>query len=267
MGNLFNKLLVILCMVDLLVILPNLILACITLLPHSSVLHILIPWSHGLCHVAISASVFMTIAITVERYYAVSSPYTYQIRLLKKGFWWILFSYVLPVIFTAVFLNIPKILQLGKVLSMLPDNYKQISIKAGIIFQVFHPLSTNCIVPIAILSVLNFKVVMASRQRLSTYTKLSSEIRMAKVMMIIVIVFVILNIPKMSLSIYEISTIPNILECFERQCPYHISTKRWLLDSLVRYMVMLNSSINFIIYCFVGSSFRSTLMMLLLRKE
>jgi hypothetical protein len=95
----------------------------------------------------------MTIAITVERYYAVSSPYTYQIRLLKKGFWWILFSYVLPVIFTAIFLNIPKILQLGKVLSMLPDNYKQISIKTGIVYQVFHPLSTNCILPIAVLSV------------------------------------------------------------------------------------------------------------------
>ena len=118
MSNLFNKLLVILCMVDLLVILPNLILACNTLLPPSSVLDILIPWSDGLCHVAISASVFMTIAITVERYYVVSSPYTYQTRLLKKGFWWILFSYVLPVIVTAILLNIPKMLQLGKVLSM-----------------------------------------------------------------------------------------------------------------------------------------------------
>ena len=267
MNNMFNKLLVILCMVDLLVILPNLILACTTLFPQSSIFHSLTPWSDGLCHVAISASVFMTIAITLERYYAVSSPYTYQIRLLKKGFWWILFSYILPVIFGAIIINIPKILQLANVLTMLPKNYKQIVIKAGVIYQVFHPLSTNCIAPIAVLSVLNFKIGMASRQRLSTYTKLSSEIRMAKVMMIIVIIFIILNIPKMSLSIYEISTIPNILECFERQCPYHISTKRWLLDGIVRYMVMLNSSINFIVYCFFGSSFRSTLMQLLFKKE
>ena len=33
-----------------------------------------------------------------------------------------------------------------------------------------------------------------------------------------------------------------------------------LLDSIIRYLVMLNSSINFIIYCFVGPNFRQTLI-------
>ena len=139
------------------------------------------------------------------------------------------------------------------------------TIKAGIIYQVFHPLLTTCLLPITVLSVLNFRIVTASRQRLSTYNRMTSEVRLAKTMAIIVIVFIILNIPKMTLSIYEISTIPNILECFRRQCPYHISKKRWLFDSIVRYLVMLNSSINFIIYCFMGSNFRKTLMKIVLK--
>ena len=267
MRNVFNKLLVVLCMVDLLVIMTNLIVAGKTIFPHSSVLQVLTPWSDGLCHVAISASVFMTITITVERYYAVSSPYSYQIRIMKKGYCWILSCYIIPVIFGAVILNIPKMLQIGNLLSTIPEEYIQISINAGIIYQVFHPFATTCIIPIVVLSVLNYKIVMASKQRLSTSNKLFSEIKMAKTMMTIVIVFIILNIPKMSLSLYEVSTIPNIIECNERQCPYQISSKRWLLDSIIRYMVMLNSSINFIIYCFVGSNFRSTLVQLVQKNE
>ena len=31
------------------------------------------------------------------------------------------------------------------------------------------------------------------------------------------------------------------------------------MDSVIRYLVMLNSSVNFIIYCFVGSRFRNSL--------
>ena len=85
MRNVFNKLLVVLCMVDLLVILSNLILAYKTMFPLSSVLKILTPWSDGLCHVSVSASVLMTIPITVERFYAVSSPLTYQIRLTQRS--------------------------------------------------------------------------------------------------------------------------------------------------------------------------------------
>ena len=95
--------------------------------------------------------------------------------------------------------------------SHLWSSYPQTNcVNTGIIFQVFHPFGSTCIIPIMVLSVLNYKIVMASRQRLSTSNKLFSEIKMAKTMMIIVIVFIILNIPKMSLSLYEVSTIPNI---------------------------------------------------------
>ena len=78
------------------------------------------------------------------------------------------------------------------------------------------------------------------------------------------------------LTLFEVSTIHDIVECHQRRCGYRISGSRWFADSVIRYyqglleftkkisnilryLVLLNSSINFIIYCFVGSKFRITL--------
>ena len=86
-------------------------------------------------------------------------------------------------------------------------------------------------------------------------------------MMAIVIVFIILNIPRMILALYEVSTIPDIIDCYKNNCYYYLSSNRWMMDIVVRYLVMLNSSINFIIYCFVGSKFRNTLKKIFLKEE
>ena len=254
----FNDLLVVLCMVDLLVILSNLILSAKTLMPRDSAVRIIFPWTEALCHVALSASVFLTITITTERYWAVRSPYTYKIKLTRRGYWRSIAYYVVPFIMAAVALNIPKIMQIGKLLSSIREHKKNF-IKAGIIYQIFHPLLTTCIIPIITLCILNYKVYTISKQRLSSFSRMASEVNMARIQIIIVLLFIVFNIPRMFLTLYEVSTIPNVLECYERNCRYQISSKRWLLDSLIRYLVLLNSSINFLVYCFMGSNFRSAL--------
>ena len=89
-----------------------------------------------LCHVSYSASVFLTVAITIERFFAVCRPLQYQARVTEKGHYCILlqvilsintfilknnvcFQYVVPAVFTAILLNLPKLLHISQVVFTL----------------------------------------------------------------------------------------------------------------------------------------------------
>ena len=61
--NVFNPLLATLCIVYLLVIMTNLVFSVNTLHPNHPSISLLVPWSDGLCHITVSMSVFLTIAI------------------------------------------------------------------------------------------------------------------------------------------------------------------------------------------------------------
>lgn len=50
---------------------------------------------------------------------------------------------------------------------------------------------------------------------------------MAMIMVAIVSVFVLTNLPRLSLSLYEVFIIPNILECRDMGCHYQISQFRY----------------------------------------
>ena len=267
MRSIFNDLLVFLCLVDLIVIINNLILAARILFPDNLALKSIAPWSDCFCHVAFTASVFLIIAITVERYNAVNSPYTYATRIIDFGYCQIIMYYISPVIIGAVVFNTPKILQIANFLPNFLIQNEEIYIKAGIMYQIFHPLTTTYIIPIIILACLNIKIVQISRCRLGVSNKLIPEVNLAKITITIVCAFILLNIPTMLLTVYELAVIPNVLDCLKRKCRYYISSKTWLMDSITRYMVTLNCFINFIIYCFVGSNFRRTLGHLIKRSD
>ena len=72
-----------LCIADILVIISSLSYSLKHLHPmFSSMVDPLLHLSDCLSHVAVSISVFMTICITLERYFAVCSPLTYQVGFL-----------------------------------------------------------------------------------------------------------------------------------------------------------------------------------------
>ena len=131
-------------------------------------------------------------------------------------------------------------------------------IKVAIISQVSHPLTTPCIIPILLLVYLNHSIYTSARRM--NVTPRRSDISLENILVNIVAVFIILNLPKTMIALLEVSTIPSILDCYDRKCGYFITSKRWIADIIVRYLVMLNPSTNFIIYCFVGSNFRNTLL-------
>ena len=81
MRNVFNNLMIVLCVADLLVIISSLPYSLKHLNLFRSIVDPLLHLSDCLSHVAVSISVFMTICITLERHFAVCSPLTYQVCL------------------------------------------------------------------------------------------------------------------------------------------------------------------------------------------
>jgi len=72
MRNVFNILMCILCCADLLVILSNLIYT-INIMSSNKTISNLIPVSESTCHVALAASVFLTMVITIERHQVIKT--------------------------------------------------------------------------------------------------------------------------------------------------------------------------------------------------
>ena len=80
---------------------------------------------------------------------------------------------------------------------------------------------------------------------------------MSKVMMTIVGLFLVTNIPRVSLLLHEAATIPSILKCIDRSCRYFVSNKVWLVDSIIRVLILMNSTLNFLVYCLGGPQYLS----------
>ena len=53
--------------------------------------------------------------------------------------------------------------------------------------------------------------------------------------------------------------IPEIITCYEEKQTYHILTWHINLDMVARLCAVINSSVNFIIYCCAGKQFRACL--------
>ena len=107
----------------------------------------------------------------------------------------------------------------------------------------------------------------------STRTK---EFMLARTMMVLVLVFLILNTPRLILGLVEVNflilfilttsflplkvtQLPRIETCYEAGLDYYQEKQTYIFDFLARLFVVINCSINFLIYCLVGSQFRTEL--------
>ena len=77
--------------------------------------------------------------------------------------------------------------------------------------------------------------------------------------MVLVLVFLILNTPRIILGVIEVSQLKNVELCYENDEEYNVAQQAYIFDIFARFLVILNSSVNFLIYCMVGSEFRHKL--------
>ena len=90
-------------------------------------------------------------------------------------------------------------------------------------------------------------------------SKRTKEFLLAKTMMVLVLVFLTLNTPRIILGVVEVTQLREVEQCYENGLDYHVSKQTYILDFIARFLVILNSSVNFLIYCLVGSEFRAKL--------
>ena len=65
--------------------------------------------------------------------------------------------------------------------------------------------------------------------------------------------------PRIILGVVEVTQLRVVKQCFENGLDYQVSKQTYILDFLARFLVILNSSVNFLIYCLVGAEFRAKL--------
>ena len=102
-----------------------------------------------------------------------------------------------------------------------------------------------------------------SRKFFHPKSQRTREFQLARMMMVLVVVFLLLNCPRLVLGLIEVTQLSTVELCYQQGQDFNILKITYLLDFTARFLVILNSSINFIIYCVAGSQFRQKLMTIL----
>ena len=125
---------------------------------------------------SLSASVFMVIALSYERQFAICYPHSYRINLKIVPRWRHLVKYISPVIVFSVVFNLPIILSMEENLKRNPTFiktnlylravsqkstylYKNIKILITIFGFQIHPVTTTGWLPIVLIGIFNFKII------------------------------------------------------------------------------------------------------------
>ena len=79
---------------------------------------------------------------------------------------------------------------------------------------------------------------------------------MTYVTITIVGIFFFLNLPRVFMGGYEVGKMHLVLHCAEYKEDYHPQMWYYKVDNICRFLMVLNSSINFLIYCIGNEQFK-----------
>jgi len=186
-------------------------------------------------------SIYMTVAISWERYLGICHPHSRFSRRSSLVF-------ILPVVLISfaftftIFLERKFSFANGKLVSEYFDTYNAYNMWASLIFLTILPL-----VALLFLNVSIIGAVRRSRNLQRTQNRIEGN--SSSILFCIVIIFLILHLPRvLYFSLFILNTYGSGLE--------FLNYLDWLLQ-VSRMALLMNSSINFVIYSLVGSNFRT----------
>lgn len=195
--------------------------------------------SEAASHVLLTASIFLTLAVSLSMKKAKGSGEGTECEGSTKSLLYFLLLYLFPCYTLSMAINIPKILTFFFNTKFL--------LKFFLSFRFFHPLFTTIIVPGSFLVFINSNInsgfLNNKRIRSVQNRKKSSSFSS-----MLIVVFLLCSVPRVVESFIEIGRTPSILKCLSVGLNYYASTTQWMFDILSRYFSLLNSSLYFIIF-------------------
>jgi len=248
--------------------------------------HLILPFLNvGLC-----GTIFMTVAISIERFLGICHPLHYPPHTRKSWF------YILPVLVISLLVNIPKFLEAEiyweddiNAIEILRDenvtvidipkyipNYRPTELRMDetyiesyiMYFRIFF----IAVIPLLLIILLNLRILYdigtSKIQRFGSKRRWRRELNLFLILLCIVVTFICCHTPRIITDIWEFSYNKERIICQEHIKKIFPSlnfiSPFWIvcLSHVSHAMGILNSSVNFIIYSFVGHTFRSEFLLM-----
>jgi len=244
----------------------------------SDVYTILFPYFfHPFSHIAMAGTIFMTLAITIERYLGLCHP---LLNPQSRKAWF----YVVPVVFVSTLLNVPKFMEINlnfgrintAINETIPGTENEPSVSPSALrrnpnyirgYLMWTSLFTTAVIPVTLLFFLNIMIirdVINSAKKVNRFgsaRRQRKEINLSMVLLAIVVLFFLCHACRIILDIYEFSNMDKVIDC-----PINYNGRGFappfLMHALMyisHFATILNSSLNFFVYCLVGHTFRREL--------
>lgn len=270
----FLNLLVTLCVFDMLFILAVNLFYTVPI--HSSfyeqeLIPYLTPMLLPAIHIVLTGSVYSVVAVAVERYMIICNPFNCNVH--GQGG-----RYIAAIVVISIVFNVNKFFEVGvdyvdvptEVLDAETGAYSVVNVTRPMV--VITPLRDNddytkavillnfivmVVLPLLVLSVCHALTFRTIRENTLRHNAISNHQRrdndMAFLFFIIITFFVVCHSGKFALNFFEISRI--FAEEKEKQWPLWA----FLLTRVNHFLLVINSSVNFFIYCFRDVRFRHAL--------
>ena len=219
---------------------------------------------HPFAFIGMSGSIFMTVAISIERFLGICFPFKFPTSTRKAWF------YIAPVCIISIGINIPRffdavlIWEEGQpIYQVTPFRTSESYIR---IYQTYFNISFSALLPLFTMVLINIRIILTIRnvkiKRFRCKGKLQKEVNLYFILLIVVSIFFMLFIPRVIVDIYEFLHIEDIIAC--RNNGYHFMPTIFIrcLIHVSHFTSIVNSSINFFIYCFVGKTFQQEIFRL-----
>ena len=222
------------------------------LLPYSSHYFLAIPFLMPLASIALTGSVYTVVAISVERYATLKQSHT-KIFCAK----YLIFFITL----IAVMCNVTKFFELRATIVETEIEYEVTLLRSHptyfLVYYLLINLLTMTLIPLVLLTVLNIFILRIITQ----ITQKPSDTATTTLLFSIVIVFLICHSPKVVLNIYEGTRI------FEDTSTWIWPVWAEIVTNCSHLLLVINSSINIVIFMARDHKFRQALLQMLQCKK